>query len=92
MEPKSIHRHVFIFNPQDNGGEALSLVTDFIGNGDGEIYTSQELTLHSYCNAATFILIGSPITSNSLRKLADELDCQHDTALELVRTKEELKC
>ncbi len=79
MDDKSIGRHVFLFNPQDNGGEALLLSTDFFANADGEIYTSQELSLNSYCNSATFNLMGAPITPDSLRELANELDKKRST-------------
>ncbi len=71
---KSVGKHVFCFNPRDNGGEALLLTTELLDNGDGEIYTSQKLSLQSYCNAANFHLMGAPITSKSLRQLANELD------------------
>jgi hypothetical protein len=77
---KELGRHVFVFNPRDNGGESLVLVTTIYDNGDaaaglpGGIYTNQELTLNSYCNAASFNLLGAPITPDDLRKLANELD------------------
>lgn len=74
-----VKRHVFVFNPQDNGGESLVLRTEFVHNGDpvddGKgIFTNQELTLHSYCNAASFQLSGASITPEILRKLANELE------------------
>ena len=70
---KELARHVFSFNPKDNGGEALLLVTTFYDNGDG-IYLQQELSLHSYCNTASFNLLGVALTAKSLRQLANELD------------------
>lgn len=69
-----VKRHVFVFNKKDNGGEALSLVTNFFSNGYGEFYTTQELTLNSYCNGATFNLCGTQLTSGILRELANQLD------------------
>lgn len=78
-------RHNFVFNPKDNGGESLSLLTKFIDNGDGEIYTNQELSLQSYCNSASFTLIGVQITPDLLRKLANELES------ELIKAKSNLK-
>jgi hypothetical protein len=77
MKNESIHRHVFVFNPQDNGGESLSLITDFIDNGDGPeagIFTNQELGLQSYCNSASLQLMGASFTPENLRKLANELE------------------
>lgn len=70
-------KHFFVFNKKDNGGEQLCLATNICSNGDpfpDGIYLEQELTLQSYCNSASFSLLGAPITSNQLRKLADELD------------------
>lgn len=70
-----IARHVFCFNSQDNGGESLNLTTSIFANGDpGGIFMTQELTLQSYCNAATFCLHGTMISPELLRRLANELD------------------
>lgn len=76
MKDKVLNRHVFSFNEKANGGEQLILVTNFHHNGDGPggIYTSQELSLQSYCNAATFSLHGAAITPEALRELANQLD------------------
>ena len=74
MADKEVARHVFEFNPNDNGGENLSLTTIMLDNGAKEIYYNQELTLCSYCNSATFNLVGSPLTPDLLRKLANELE------------------
>lgn len=74
MKDKLLKIHTFVFNEQDNGGESFTLSTKFYNNGDGEIYTNQELTLQSYCNAASFTLIGAPMTAGLLRQLANELD------------------
>ncbi len=78
--PKKEHqvgRHVFVFNPKANGGESVCLVTDFIDNGDSSkdsIYTSQTLSLQSYCNSAQFTLMGASLTPENLRQLANELE------------------
>lgn len=79
MKQEPVEKHFFVFNPRDNGGESLSLRTEYFLNGTTEvdsdgIFTNQFLTLQSYCNSATFELIGASITSAQLRKLADELD------------------
>lgn len=80
MADEQVARHVFVFNPKENGGESLSLETKFIDNGDRKtlgpekgIYTVQTLTLASYCNAAHFELFGA-FTPDNLRQLANELD------------------
>lgn len=69
-----IHRYTFSFNPKDNGGEQLTLKTEFFDNGDNEVYTIQSLTLESYCNSASFNLCGAAITPALLRELANQLD------------------
>jgi len=72
---KPVHRHVFCFNPQTNGGESLTIITDFIPNGDpGIIYTSQEISLGSYSNSASFNLSGASLTPENLRDLANQLE------------------
>lgn len=81
MAEQHLHKHVFCFDPNNRGGESLLLVTNFIDNGDYKaglgdtgIFLNQELTLHSYCNSATFNLCGTPLTPENLRKLANELE------------------
>lgn len=76
MKPDTlIKRHVFHFNKEDNGGEAILLKTEFLANGDpGEFYINQELSLQSYGNSASFNFGGGPLTPEILRQLADELD------------------
>ena len=69
-----INTHTFCFNPQDNSGESVILTTKFIPNGNtGELDVSQELSLQSYNNSASFYLVGSPLTPANLRTLAEEL-------------------
>lgn len=69
--------HVFCFNEKNNGGEALSLKTKVYDNGDKEnnIYFEQTITLQSYCNSASFNLVGAQITPSLLRELANQLEC-----------------
>ena len=81
MPEKLLDRHVFVFNPRDNGGEQLMLVTEIYDNGDaavvglpGGIYTYQNLSLQSYCNSASIALGGANMTPENLRQLANELD------------------
>jgi hypothetical protein len=74
MTGKQVGKHVFSFNPLDNGGEQLLLTTTIFDNGDGELYTNQELALQSYGNSASINLFGTAINTAGLRQLADELD------------------
>ena len=77
MKNESIHKHVFVFNPQDHGDEHLCLVTDFIDNGDrpeAGVFTNQRLHLQSCCNSAEIQLFGAALTPENLRKLANELE------------------
>lgn len=74
MAEELVGTHVFNLTPTSNGGESILMTTKLYDNGDGEHYYSQELTLHSYCNAANFELVGSPLTPRMLRELANELD------------------
>jgi hypothetical protein len=63
----NIKTHFFEFSNEDvNGGEAFFLTTD--ANG------TQELTLQSYLNSATFTLGTMPLNPQKLRQLADELE------------------
>ena len=76
---KLLGKHTFVFNEQDNGGESLSITTEFYANGDpitdkDGVYTNQTLSLQSYCNSADFNLVGATLTPELLRKLANELE------------------
>ncbi len=70
---KELKKHVFIFNPKDNSGEQLVLITRFMKDGDC-VLTEQSLDLNSYGNCASFELSGAQLTSANLRQLANELD------------------
>ena len=82
---RPIGRHTFLFNSHDNGGEALILSTVFFADEFDEIYTSQEFSLQSYRNSASFTLMGAPITSDLLRELANELDKKRSTLQQAVQ-------
>ena len=76
-----VARHVFSFNPRDNGGEQLTLVSHIIDNGDvaagipkAGVFLNQELSLQSYGNSASFLFFGASLDPGSLRKLANELE------------------
>jgi hypothetical protein len=60
-------KHVFCFNPEDNGGEQLLATIEVI---DGCPYV--EIELNSYDNVAS--ITTNTITPDKLRKLADEMD------------------
>lgn len=75
MSDRKLGVHSFNFNERDNGGESLILDTTAFANGDpGGVYLNQRLTLHSYCNAASFEFIGTNLTPEVLRRLADGLE------------------
>jgi len=74
MNQEPIKVHVFNFSPDENSGESLYLETKFFRNEDGEVFTNQELTLHSHCKSASMNLSGIQITPEILRNLADELE------------------
>lgn len=74
MAEKLLAKHHFVFNKKDNGGEALELITKFYDNGDGEIFTNQEIKLNSYGNSASIELCGVEITPDLLRELANRLE------------------
>lgn len=74
------HKFTFILSPGDDN--TLSLTTEYFDNGDGVpdgIYTNQRLTMQSYGNTASFLLCGTSVSSEQLRKLANELDVMMST-------------
>ena len=74
---KLLKTHTFSFNRKDNGGEQVTINTKFYDNGDRNrdgVYINQEITLNSYCNAASILLYGAVLGPEDLRMLADELD------------------
>lgn len=74
------HKFTFTLSPGDDN--TLSLTTDYFDNDDGVpagIYTNQRLTMQSYGNTASFFLCGTSISSEQLRKLANELDAMMAT-------------
>jgi len=100
---KLIKTHTFIFNPGDNGGEQVRLVTQFFHNGDtlqnGDkshgrkdpkgLFLNQELTLSSYCNSASFTLVGAALNPDQLEHLAKALRAaQHAAELEIASENE----
>lgn len=76
---KVLATHSFLVDPNENGGESLTLTTKFIANGDpvtedSGVFLNQELTLQSFCNSATFLLCGTTFSPERLRQLANELE------------------
>ena len=80
MSSRKLHQICSRINIKDNGGEGLSLTTSYLDNGDDlkeendGIFLNQELTLQSYCNSATFNLVGAIFTPEILRDLADRIE------------------
>jgi len=72
---KLLKTHHYNFTPHINGGEGLTLTTNYYDNGDGpsEPFIDQDLTLLSYGNSATFHL-NDILTPNKLRELANQLE------------------
>lgn len=78
-----LHVHRFVFNPQDNGGEQLSLSTKMFSNGDDEspnVYWNQSIELQSYSNSLSVDLHSVALSPDKLRKLADQLEEAERTA------------
>jgi len=94
MKEECIKKHVFVFNPKDNGGEQLILTTEFFDNGDcaaygfsGGVYTNQQLSLQSYGNSASMNLYGIVLSPENLRQLANELESMKLEAIHSIRNK-----
>lgn len=79
-----VHIHCFVFNPEANSGESLTLTTSYYEDGPKKLVSSQQLALGSYCNSASFDLMGAQLTPENLRKLADELEAAEKKATEEV--------
>jgi hypothetical protein len=67
-------RHIFTFNPDDNGGQSFRITTDITVEDKEEAILEHEITLQSYGNKATFFLHGVMLTPAKLRQMADELE------------------
>jgi hypothetical protein len=71
--PEQPSRFYYCFNPGDNGGESLFLSALVEQDGTDEPFVTQEITLNSYCNSATF-QINSYLTPEKLRDCANKLE------------------
>lgn len=89
--------HCFCFNEEDNGGESLTLTTRAnFDKGEDLVFYTQELTLMSYGNSASFNLGDFHFNPFMLRKLADELESfmeqfENSPKKRIEELKEELK-
>lgn len=69
-----------IVNPEDNGGEQVSITVEIYDNGDlayglpGAIFTLGKVSLQSYGNSASISLPN--ITPEFLREFADKLEAE----------------
>ena len=61
--------HVFCFNPKENGGQSIHLVTTINSNN-----ISQSLELNCFGNCSSLQFGDGIFTPDILRKLADELE------------------
>jgi hypothetical protein len=78
---KPLKEHYFRINPTFNGGEALTLKTEFFrGDNPSEVDYIQRLTLQSYANNVTLSLCGAVLTPELLRELADSLEMARNEA------------
>ena len=70
--------HIFSVNPENNGGESLTITTRIFDNGDAtdNVFLTQEISLESYSNSASFNLCGAVLTPEILDKLSKELTQQ----------------
>ncbi len=75
MKNEILGRHCYKFNPQDNGGEQVSLVTTMLDNGENVII-NQEIELQSYCNSASIKLYGAVLSPDMLRDMANQLESE----------------
>lgn len=92
MTDTFLNSHVYCFNPEDNGGESLTLKTEYYWNGDPVtkktgIFSVQEISLESYCNSSTFSIQGF-LTPEILRQLADELEAAREKAVFIAQAEE----
>lgn len=89
---KIVHQHTFIFNPNDNGGEAVFLNTEFVDNGDPGLLLKPKLELVCYgthgvsielhgTHGVSIELPWNSITPGVLRKLANQLESEYYAAL-----------
>lgn len=81
-QDKKIGEHRYLFNPKNKAGwvsdqNNLFLLTEYFDNGDGVpngIYINQKLCFKVRNQCASFVLCGTSIEPETLRKLANELD------------------
>jgi hypothetical protein len=89
MISKVVAHHCFVFNKNSNGGESVSLDTDFWESEVGDISTTHSFSLQSYLNSAQ-ITFGGQITPELLRQLADELEAMKNTLVQIRKLKNDL--
>ena len=75
-----IFRNVKNLNPSSNGGETVSLITEYFDNGDASrgleagYYVNQHIELQSYQNSTSIFLCSYMLNPRMLRQLADKLE------------------
>ncbi len=71
---EKVDEFTVVANPNDNGGEQLSVTVEVFDNGDYEdnVYTSKTISLQSYGSEAK--IVTSVITPEFLREVADKLE------------------
>lgn len=73
-DTEKVDGFMIIANPDDNGGEAVSITVEVHDNGDSEnnIWTLQTISLQSYGSEAK--IVTSVITPKFLREVADKME------------------
>jgi hypothetical protein len=82
MPVEAVKRHSFVFNPNENGGEQIILMTQFFPASptSKDVFAVCELSLQSQGNSATFTLGGDIFSPENLRELANQLDVARNEA------------
>lgn len=73
-QPGRVEIFEVVANPNDNGGEAVSISVEVCDNGDDEnnIFTTQTISLQSYGSESN--ITTSVITPSFLREVADKME------------------
>lgn len=79
-DTKKLDSVIMELNPEDNGGESVTLTADIHDNGDAAaglpngLFVLSHVSLESYGNSATITLPN--VSPEFLRKFADELEAK----------------
>jgi len=85
FDPRFLNRHLFVFNPEDNGDASLNILTEHFAYSPLEILTHQEITLQSMHGSSSTFAFPGFLTPEKLRKLADELEKAQVEAVDIAQ-------